>query len=357
MINHATRISLLSIASLLVMLPSAQASQIIEAIGGASVRRSGASSYEAAGVGTVLNPGDLIRPAPQAQVTVLCSNNTTWTVPAGVPSGLENGCPDAIARFNTRGRGEDDFLAFLNQQFVYATQFLDARPLFRWNPIEGATTYTLQVTDETDTILWEQTVAEPTAQYNGDTLQSGKTYYLNVTATDRQNQSQSSSLAFRRLDEATVSTVQDSIAQLQRADLSETAEAIALTQVYQSVAQLNTDPPESAGLVMDAIGSLEAVASQSQEPYLDRLLGDLYLQVGLLDAAITQYQTTLNLEETDGNRGDRAAAQLGLANIAAAKGDRTEAEEWLQQARETYVVLEEGDRVSLIDQWIEKLQL
>lgn len=356
MSNRVFQISLLSIVSLLVILPQAQASRIIEAVGRVEVKRNGALNYGAAGVGTILNQGDLIRPASQARVVVLCSNNTPWRVPSGVPSGLLNGCPDEVARFNTRGRGEDDFLAFLNQEFVYATQFLDSRPLLRWNPIADATAYTVKVTDETENILWERTVTRSHICYGGDTLQPNTTYYLTVTATNQQEQSQSFYLAFRIVDESTVSTVEDAIAPLRSTNLSETAEALAVTQVYQNIAQPNTDPPESVGLVMDAIAALEDVVSPSQSPYVHRLLGDLYLQVGLLNAAAAQYQATLNLEETDINRGDRASAQVGLANIAAATGDREAAAEWLQQARATYLVLQEGDRVSLIDQWIEKLR-
>ncbi|GAB4370081.1 MAG: hypothetical protein Kow00121_10510 [Elainellaceae cyanobacterium] len=356
-LHLARSFTLLLVLSSLAIATPAMANQIIEAEGDVSVRRNGASHYQSAGVGTVLNLGDLIRPASQARVTVLCTNNTTWRVPSGVPSGIQNGCPDTRLRFNTRGRDPDDFLEFLNQQFIYATQFLEPRPSFRWNAIANVMAYQIQVSDAGGEILWQQTVQGTEAHYDGDVLQPGNTYELQITALDRPN-AEPFYLVFRILNQEEAASVQATVNELANADLTKSGEAIAIAQVYQSIAQPNTLPPEGAGLVTEAIPILEAaIESGSSSPYLHRLLGDLYLQVGLLEQATEQYQQVLNLTDSMSDLPSRATAQVGLANLAAERGDRVEAERWLRQARVSYQVLREGDRVGLIGEWIDKLKL
>ena len=107
---------------------------------------------------------------------------------------------------------------------------------------------------------------------------------------------------------------------------------------------------------MEAIPILETVAAESETPYTHRLIGDAYLEIGLLEAAKASYETVLALSVEGDGRENRAAAQVGLANISAVEGDRIQAEARLQQARVNYVLSGEDDRRKQVERWIGELR-
>ena len=78
--------------------------------------------------------------------------------------------------------------------------------------------------------------------------------------------------------------------------------------------------------------------------------------MGLLEAAIPRYQKAIDLAQAADDPLNQALAQVGLANIAAAKSDRTAAGQWLRQAREKYAMSEDTRQVELVDQWLHKLE-
>lgn len=340
--------------------------QIIEANGRVLVRRGSNASYEPAAVGTILELGHSIRPDAGVRVRVLCSDGTQWTVPAGVPSGLGIGCPNSIIRSRTWGRGDADFLAFLNARFIYATQVQSVDSLLQWHPFANAPSYTLRI-DGCDNEglcdqgqIWQQTM-DPSmdlssARYTGAALQRERTYQLTLTTADEGGRSQTATLLFRLISEADVSRIQTEIAELESQDLSPEAKAIARVTIYESVAHPNTRSPEDIGLMLEAIAPLEAVAdSGSQTPYLYRILGEACLQVGLLEQAEAHYQKAVNYAQAAEHARDRAAAQVALASIAAARGHLSEAEVWLQRAKVGYLFLGESRQVDDIQKWIEQL--
>ena len=79
------------------------------------------------------------------------------------------------------------------------------------------------------------------------------------------------------------------------------------------------------------------------------------MQGGVLEAARDAYQTTLDLTEGWEDLASRAAARVGLANIAATQGDRLTAEQQLRQARINYALLAEGDRLTQVEEWLDIL--
>jgi predicted Zn-dependent protease len=110
--------------------------------------------------------------------------------------------------------------------------------------------------------------------------------------------------------------------------------------------------------VMEAIATLEPlIAADNRTPYVHRLLGDLYLQVGLLNEAEARYQEAIALSTAPENTPDKAAAQVGMANVRAAQGKPLEAAPFLQQAKFNYALVGRGDRVEVIDQWFDRLEL
>ena len=95
-------------------------------------------------------------------VTVLCQNGVSGTRTRLF--GLADVCPDSVSpRYSQAGRGEDDFQAFLESEFEYASQVSTGNPRLRWNPA-AATTYHVQMWDcgqavfNCTAVVWEATV-------------------------------------------------------------------------------------------------------------------------------------------------------------------------------------------------------
>lgn len=327
--------------------------QIAEAQGKVEIRRNNRSFWGT--VGTVLQYGDLLRPEQKARIMVLCSNNTRWRVPTGRLSGLGNGCPIGNAR-NVRGRGEDDFLAFLTQRFVYDTQLLSSSPLLRWNPLPNFSRYEVQIM-QGEKVIWQQQVDHPEVLYTGSALQPGIDYSMKVFAMP-QTAAPIATLSFQVLDPEQMKALQAAIAQLPK-DLNPEAKAIALTRLYRSAGTPSSSSERlRPGLVMEAIAALEPlIAANNRTAYVHRLLGDLYLQVGLFNQAEAYYQRAIALSDASENTPERAAAQVGMANISAAKRKLSEATTWLKLAKFNYRLTGRSDRTELIDQWLARINL
>jgi hypothetical protein len=354
-------VTLLMVAGGMLISPGAiAANQIIEATGKVFVKPEGTSEYRAAGVGTELYRGDMIRPEEDAEVKVLCVNSDNskreWDVPAGRASGLGRGCPDSVAtRFNLRGRGEDIFLSFLRGEFVYETQVLEATPILQWQAVPGATDYEVQVNQE-DATVWSQSISDARVRYGGTALQEGGVYQVIVTAIG-QTYEQISLLQLERLTTRERELTEMKIRQVESLDFSEEGKAIARAIIYQEVEKSTEQTQKNPGLVMEAIAALEPVSSTSQTPYVHRLLGDLYLQVGWLERAAVAYQKAVDVSALGQNRTEWTLAQFGLANIAAAKDDIAAAEMRLQMAKVGYLLLGDTEQAELMSQRMEKLKL
>lgn len=124
-----------------------------------------------------IKSGDRLSPKSGSVVFVHCANNTIATV--RLPSGLGTICPGSVAqRFSTKGRGEEDFLAFLNQRFVFSSQFLDPYPQFRWNPVQGVNNYQVKILDNSaePITIWEAETNQNEIKYGSASLESEKSY-------------------------------------------------------------------------------------------------------------------------------------------------------------------------------------
>ena len=72
----------------------------------------------------------------------------------------------------------------------------------------------------------------------------------------------------------------------------------------------------SQKLLTDAIGVLQASKhNHSQNPTIYRLLGDRYLQAGLVDKAKTEYTTASSLAQKKDNPTELAKANDGLKQV------------------------------------------
>lgn len=310
------------------------------------------------------------------------SVSTSWRFTATIGMELQSGdivipngaivmvqCPGAaIQRFSYRfslsdvdcwdgdtnpfdGKGEDDFVAFLEGTFIYGTQVMGHAPMLRWTALPNESEYQVQVWDcgslafNCTEMVWETTVAGTVVDYGGLPLQSGRNYELRVAGLETEQAQRS--VRFRPMDDATQGNLNADLMQLQETELNPETQAIVLAQRYLEVAASGTQPPEGAGLVWEAIVAVEAVVVDSETPYVHQLLGDAYLQVGWLEQAEGSYSMAVELSE-----GRSPAALVGLANVAAERRDLEAAEQWLRQARVSYAITGDAERLLLVTQWL-----
>lgn len=329
---------------------------------GATVIRSNQRRQQAA-VGTLILPGDVVLLQNRTTVTVRCRNaDGTYTHSRRTRTfGLADVCPNYARRNAQAGRGEDDFLLFLEDRFEYASQVREENPVLRWDAMPGVTTYQVQVWDcgqavyNCTEVLWAPAVEGTEVAYTGEPLMPGHNYELRVIG-DHGTESDEAFLMLRRLTEDSAAAVSQSFTALEAETLLDgEAQPLAMAEQLLAVAAPDTLPPEGVGLVWEAIATLETAAPASETPYLHRLLGDLYLQAGLLTDAQQAYERTTELTTGGVDRANRAAAQVGLANIAAAQGDLRAAEQWLRQAQISYLLFDDAERAEQVKDWLTQL--
>ncbi|MEM9215905.1 MAG: hypothetical protein AAGD25_16370 [Cyanobacteria bacterium P01_F01_bin.150] len=321
--------SIASIASIapIASTPAQAADRIIEIRNGsASVTKVTGRGYSAR-VGTLLWVGDRLYPEPGTVVVVRCDNGTVREI--RYVAGLGTICPDSTGtRTSDVGRGGVDFLELLFGDFRYATQVIDASPILQWNPVAGATAYQV-VVFQGDGLLWQETVEETQVLYGGEPLELAQSYEVYIRAMADDTELSIFRLLLRRLEQDKTDAVVAMAEALNDYRLTDEARALALAQIYLEVVKSlegepeegaeQKDPPESSGLILDAIAALEPIVEAGTETaFTHQLLGDLYLQIGLINQAQAQYEQVLELTWQQGSLATRAAGWMGLANAMAA---------------------------------------
>jgi hypothetical protein len=307
--------------------------------GDVQLKRAAWSSYTPTSLGARLYAGDQIRPAKGASAVVLCEGLTQWTVPTGAPAGLNNGCPPSSQPVLKRGAsriggtrgGSDPLIPYILSP--RKTRLLNPTPTLRWNPVSGATSYTVQLT--TDKVVWEATTSDISLVYPGTpALKPGASYLLSVQAdSGKKSQDEGAAgLSFSLLTPDEARPVQQAVKTLAALNLSGEAQALALAQIY-----------EGYNLMADAIEILTAQADQgTQVAAIYRMLGDLYLQSGANLQAQQSYQQAVQLAQAAGDIESQAAAQAGLGEADAVLGLHDEAAAAFQEALDNYTQL--GDQ-------------
>ncbi|MGK7875303.1 MAG: hypothetical protein AB4426_18990 [Xenococcaceae cyanobacterium] len=327
----------------------ASVNRIVELQGEVSIKKKNGAQYRPASVGTTLEFGDLLWPQSGAVVMIRCADGKLKRALSGVESGLKAICPGS--RYSRDPREENIFLLLLTSQFIYETQFLEDKPLLRWQPIQAATRYRVRVM-AADEVVWEEEVSGTEVRYGGSMLQPGVDYQLVVEAVDGQGTGQVYQLGFKRLNGAQVQAVQAEVAQIKGEYVGEEAKALMLADFYREVGESDEEEDEP-GLLMAAIAVLEALVEKgNQTPVVRSLLGDLYLRTGMLGLAEIRY---LEAVELAGNNEELAAIQAGLAHVYAAMGNLAESKRWLSRAKDGYVIFGNTDRAGVVDQWLQKL--
>jgi hypothetical protein len=316
---------------------------LIAADGEVLLKRDGWNGFHLVSFGAVLNRGDQLQPAANARVVVLCENLTTWTVPSGSPSGLNNGCPQVpepalvsagglIA--NTRG-GTDPLIPYIISP--RSTKLLDPMPTLRWNAATGANTYTLRIRG-TD---WQEQVEATEFKYPGDpALQPGTDYLLIVEADNGKSSKDEGlpNLGFSLMAQEDANRVRADAARIDALNLSAEAKAFALAQLYSG-----------HQLYAEAIELLENSGPANDESTnVYRALGELYQQVGLLMQAESHYLRAVETAEAVGDLESGTSAKAKLGEVYTTLGNKSEARDWLVQAETGYESLGDSQRAGEI---------
>ena len=323
---------------------------VVVADGDVQLKREGWQDYHPTTFGAALHRGDQLWPAKGAKVIVLCGDFTTWTVPAGISSGLANGCPPPGELFLTHGpsrigrtRGEND------PRIPYIisprkTSLLNDKPTLRWNPVPGANRYRVGVRG--GGVNWQVSVSETAVVYPGKApLKPGVTYLLSVEADDGGRSLEEGVADFSLLDENDARRVRAAAERLTQLTVPDEAKTFALASLYVS-----------HNLIAEAVETLEAlVAGGSQRGAVYRTLGDLYWRSGLTRLAEERYLQSVRLAQAAQDLEGEAAAQEGLGKVYEAIGNVREAAHWLDRARAGYQALGASHRAHELAQELEQL--
>jgi hypothetical protein len=323
---------------------------LVIAEGKVFLQRESWSDFHPASFGAILYRGDQLRLAPNAEAVVLCENLTTWNVPGGSPSGLNNGCPQVqepvlvssgglIA--NTRG-GTDLSIPYIISP--RATKLLSPNPIFRWNEVDNVQTYRLSLSG-TD---WQAETNDTQFMYPGNPPLQVGTDYLLIVEVDNGKSSRDEGLpglGFSLLSDGEISRVHEETRVIEALNLTDDAKAFVLAQLYSG-----------HHLYAEAIELLERSAEiNPQVANIYRTLGNLYQQIGLLRLAELRYLRAHELATASDDVESETATAAKLGEVYLALGNKSEAHDWLEQARENYKKLGDSQRVNELEEQLAQL--
>ncbi|HBL13211.1 MAG TPA: hypothetical protein DD379_17795, partial [Cyanobacteria bacterium UBA11162] len=329
--------------------------QIISILGNVQLKRSYGSVIRPT-TGTPLYPGDQLQTADGGQVIIQCADLSLWTLKTG--ESRFNNCPNQTAETQDAQCTRDiakcpdrgDEIAWNDPTIPYIisprrTLILTDQPVLRWNPVPGATQYTLRLSDGANE--WRTQVNEPFVIYTGEFPLKPGIYYSLKIETDTGSFSFAEDvpgLGFKRLDENQQQQVNTAINQLTTWKLDDEANALSLAYLYTQY-----------DLKSEAIKTLETLVEQgSQTAGVFRTLGNLYWQVGLANLAESRYLQAIKLATPNDIEGQAiAAAELGT--LYQALGETQKAIDYLNQAISQYKTLEDLERINELNHQLEGL--
>ena len=311
---------------------------IIQAEGSVELKRPGWKSYQPTGVGAAVYTGDLLKPAAGITVLLQCSSGEEWQVPAGIPSGVANGC--AVIDRGSDGydgtRSSEQGGINANIPYIISprkTNLLDSRPTISWNPVEDVTDYSVRV--QGPGVDWRRRKVSATELAYPEEeapLQPGGYYQVIVRAGKKSSiQDKGTKLGFRLLSEEASDRIKLQINRIQEQDWSEAEKTLAIAHLYSQ-----------QDLRMDAIALLHTLTERGSQPAtIFLMLGELYWQVELPLLARENYLQAFQLAEEENNLWERTKAAASLAKLYEAIEEKEEASQWRDRAREGYEALGE----------------
>ncbi|NET32537.1 MAG: hypothetical protein F6K19_11070 [Cyanothece sp. SIO1E1] len=308
-------------------------------------------------VGAPLAPTDLIRPDPRARVLIQCANGRPKPVTVAEWSSVNTICPGIFIEdirdgslFVEAGNLQGGSNAQIPYVIAPRNRFLlSPTPTLSWNSVDNTDRYIVSLMAD-QVQIWQVETAETTIPYPADkpALNPGVWYTL-VVKTDNDRASideHVSGLRFRVLFPEEAHAIQQIAQEIIDSDVSAQSMKIALAVLYS-----NNE------LIAEAITTLESLVNQgNQQPFVYRILGDLYQRSGLRLLSETRYQQAICLATNLIHIEQRAAAQLGLGLLHKRIENLAQSSYWFNLAKVSYRELGEEKVVDLIDRELGQLQ-
>jgi hypothetical protein len=332
--------------------------QVLVVVQGAvNVKRAGRSEFVPGMFGMVLRRGDLLRLDTGAQAKVACADLTladassgTGSVPCKAETSIisdpSTGSRVTAARSNTPA----DIPIIISPR---RTRLLNQRPLLRWTPIQGVDTYTVSV--QAGSTLWSGTVKGVSqVQYPADApaLTPGQAYKVVVIGGGRSSEDKLvPDLGFSIATADETNEIKAAETRIKSLGLSDGA-----TQFLTAVLYATRKSEVRDNFNAEAIERLESLSTSLREPAVQRMLGDLYLKVGLLTLAEERYTQANDLSKKVNDIDGQATELQTLGTIYELLGNKDEAIKRLQDAIAWYQKLGDANAVSQLQEQLNRLK-
>lgn len=285
--------------------------------GQVSVKRKGWTGYAPVVFGTSLRRGDLLRLGDSSQAKVVCSDLTLHDVSPGIVGVPCEGTqpllrrPDGSMINATRSWPSDgSFPQVLSPRM---TKLLSPLPVLRWTAVKGTTDYHVIVRGMN--FSWSQVypgvssgAAEVMYPVTAPKLEVGADYKLIVETSGPNSRSSSEEpgigLGFSMLGSKERKTVLEEGRQIENLGLPVGPTQFLIAHLYAT-----------HGLNAEAIQRLERISNTFKVAAVVRLLGDLYLTIGLPRQAESNYLNSLSLSEDGKDEEGEMLVHLALARI------------------------------------------
>lgn len=358
--NVAIFIALSSIATTAVASNRISNGQIIHTSGEVAIERQNGRIVRPSS-GTPIYPGDKLRTAQNGQVMLQCADLGIKSI---APSENQlNSC--LLAKEKSKAdcsadlikcpdRGEDK-IVWNNAPIPYIisprrTKLLGNKPILRWNPVAGATSYKLSILENKAKLNWEMTVNGTEAVYPGEpVLKPGFKYRLIVeanTGVSSESLLGEGDTEFRLLDEKEVEGVKEAVRAIGQQVPNAAAKKIATSNLYLST-----------NLIAEAIETLESLPKSGIEtPPIYRTLGDLHREkLQLMPQAESYYLKAIGIAKPDDIE-ELTEAHYGLGQVHSSMRNNLEAMRYLKLAKEGYQTLGNLPMVEKIGKQLQDVQ-
>ncbi len=328
--------------------------QIIQIDGDVQLKRSH-GHFIRPKAGTRIYPTDKLVAANGTQVLVQCNDSL---LVEGYGKNQLNRCPSATKQtqctpglYKCPHRG--DQIALNNSSIPYIisprrTKLLNNKPRLSWNPVPGATSYTVSI--KGDGVDWKTQVNDTQIVYPGEQpLQPGGHYLLIVRADTGASSTDepviSGGLGFSLLETTQAQQVHSQAEEIAQKPWTEQAKTLALANLY-----LNN------GLTFEAVEMLENLVNSGVETApIYNSIGKLYLNfLALVPEAKANYAKAVELADSNDIE-EQTAAQEGLGQVEEKFGNNDEAIRLLTLARDGYETLGDSERVSQLERQLRRL--
>ena len=339
--------------------PAGAIPMIVEATSEIELFPAGASRPQLVGKNRELRRGDRLRAPRRVRVRVACDDGAIRPITGGVTIAVNTLC---LPRPQSRSTRSILSPRPINRNIPYvisprATALLTDKPTLRWNGVTGANRFQVKVRG--GDLNWTGAFSRQQACQRGvcelaypinKPLQPEVSYKLVVKAdTNRSSEEDTTNgLGFKlieAMEAREIKRMQRRLERQQQEGISEETKALFLANRY---AEYN--------LMAEAIEILEALPRERKITQVYRLLGDLYLQIGLILEAEEQYTEAVKLAGEKENLVELAAVKVGLGEVNYARSQIEEGISLLEEAQQIYEELGDVQRAEKLNRRLEELK-